>query len=90
VSGSACIVDCKTVGLRAGSRYRGCSVIEHPNPNRKNPLMVLNVALIVLSVLLALDCLFVAALVVADASPRVRKWFATRPARQPTAARKPF
>jgi hypothetical protein len=52
--------------------------------------MVLNVALIVLSVLLALDCLFVAALVVADASPRVRKWFATRPARQPTAARKPF
>jgi hypothetical protein len=52
--------------------------------------MVLNVALIVLSVLLALDCLVVAALVVADASPRVRKWFATRPARQPTAARKSF
>jgi hypothetical protein len=37
--------------------------------------MFLNVALIVLSVLLVLDCLFVFALVAADATPRVREWF---------------
>lgn len=58
-------------------------------PIEKNPLMVvLNVALIVLFVLLALDCLFVSALLVADAAPLIRKWPGIRPSRQPTAARK--
>ncbi len=36
--------------------------------------MVLNVAVIVLWVLLALDCLFVSAVLVAAAAPRVREW----------------
>jgi hypothetical protein len=49
--------------------------------------VALNVALIVLSVLLALDCLYVAALVVADPPPRVRRWLANRPSRHPTAGR---
>ena len=39
-----------------------------------NFLVLLNVALIVLSVLLLLDALFVSALLVAEAAPRVRKW----------------
>jgi hypothetical protein len=51
--------------------------------------MALNAALLFLSVLLALDCLFVAALLVTGAAPRLRRRFVARPSPRSTAARKP-
>jgi hypothetical protein len=55
---------------------------------KRNPVAI-NATLIVLSVLLALDCLYVAALLVANAVPRIRRWAAVPPSRESTPAGKP-